>query len=618
MNLEASHLKEHNIDVHVGSRIRQLRLERGRSLQSLAAQVNLPSEELETYESARAPIQASKLKELGAALGVPLSYFFEGLPERLDEVTDKAQWRSEVLLGPLLLSVAYYLGAQAAFLLGTLSDRIFAPFWPPNIILFCALLFVPYKRWWLYGVAAVPAHVLAELQVGMPILQMAVAFATNCLVALLSALGVRRLLGAPPWFDNFRRAVVYVVITAVISPAVVALGGAFVRISEGAALELYGLFWAQWYLANALASLTLGPAILTWFERDADAPASASSWRQGEGLLVAACLTLACFFVGYATPLAEGRGLLPALLYLPLPVILWATVRFGAKGASGAVLIVTVLTIWPALNGAGMFVAADPEKNVLDLQLFLVAISVPVLLLGASVDGARRSERVIRELARSLLASRDDERRTIGRDLHESIAQTLVAASWKATEAQRVAPEVRGALKDLDDLLQESICKVRTVSYLLHPPLLDEAGLETALDHYADEYSRQHSMRIELDVSPELGRMAPHIEIALFRLVEQALDVVRRKAHHDGSRIKIVPVSTLGSRDVLLTIEGVAKHTALAPDNGASLIDKVISFGRVQSDDIAGLRERVCRIGGRLEFDSSVGRTAVRILVPTG
>ena len=213
------------------------------------------------------------------------------------------------------------------------------------------------------------------------------------------------------------------------------------------------------------------------------------------GLLVAACLTLACVFVGHAAPLAEGRGLLPALLYLPLPIVLWAAVRFGAKGASGAVLIVTVLTIWPALNGAGMFVGADPEKNVLDLQLFLAAISVPVLLLGASVDGARRTERVIRELARSLLAIRDDERRTIGRDLHESIAQTLVAASWKATEAQRVVPEVRGALKDLDDLLQGSIRKVRTVSYLLHPPLLDEAGLETALGHYADEYSRQHSMR---------------------------------------------------------------------------------------------------------------------------
>ena len=243
MNLEASHLKDRKVDVHVGSRIQKLRLERGRSLQSLAAQVNLTPEELETYEAARARIQAAKLKELGTALGVPLSYFFEGLPERLDaQASDR--WRSGVLVGPLLLSVAYYLGAQAAFFLGTLSDRIFAPFWPPNVILFCALLLVPYKRWWLYGVAAVPAHVLAELQVGMPVLQMAVAFATNCLVAVLSAYAVRRLLGAPPWFDNFRRAVVYVVITAVVSPTLVALGGGlrahFGRSSTGAVRVVLG------------------------------------------------------------------------------------------------------------------------------------------------------------------------------------------------------------------------------------------------------------------------------------------------------------------------------------------------------------------------------------------
>lgn len=80
MNLGASHLKDHRIDVHVGSRIRQLRLERGRSSQSLAAQLNLPPEELETYESGKARIQASKLNELGAALGVPLSYFLKASP----------------------------------------------------------------------------------------------------------------------------------------------------------------------------------------------------------------------------------------------------------------------------------------------------------------------------------------------------------------------------------------------------------------------------------------------------------------------------------------------------------------------------------------------------------
>ena len=85
---------------------------------------------------------------------------------------------------PVFIAVAYYLGAEAAFLVGTLSDRVFAPFWPPNVILFCALVFAPYRRWWLYIAFSFPAHVIAELGVGMSWPPLLVAFATNCSVAV--------------------------------------------------------------------------------------------------------------------------------------------------------------------------------------------------------------------------------------------------------------------------------------------------------------------------------------------------------------------------------------------------------------------------------------------------
>src|SRR5262245_35444921 len=82
---------------------------------------------------------------------------------------------SAVVTGPLLLAIAYFLGAQAAFFIGTLSDQIFALFWPPNVILFCALLIVPQRKWWLYFAAAFVAHTIAELGVGMPVPQLLVA-----------------------------------------------------------------------------------------------------------------------------------------------------------------------------------------------------------------------------------------------------------------------------------------------------------------------------------------------------------------------------------------------------------------------------------------------------------
>src|SRR5215470_13562428 len=95
---------------------------------------------------------------------------------------------SSALLGPILVGIAYYLGARVAFLIGTLSDKIFAPFWPPNAILFCALAIAPFRYWSIYVLAALPAHVMAEIAVGMGWQQMAVAFVTNCMVAVPSVL----------------------------------------------------------------------------------------------------------------------------------------------------------------------------------------------------------------------------------------------------------------------------------------------------------------------------------------------------------------------------------------------------------------------------------------------
>src|SRR5262245_3040389 len=218
---------------------------------------------------------------------------------------------------PLLVAIAYYLGAQVAFSIGTLSDRIFAPFWPPNIILFCTLLLVPTSQWWLYVVAAIPAHALAEMTVAMPVAQSLVAFGTNCMVAILSAVGVRRFLQQPPWFGTLRNAAVYILITVGVSPAISALGGAFVQILGGGPFANYWTYWGNWSLANALGAITLGPVFLIWFSpsREGSLPAG----RKSEVIVLTASLVVACaiaFHVGAGT---VGAEFLPALLYLPLP-----------------------------------------------------------------------------------------------------------------------------------------------------------------------------------------------------------------------------------------------------------------------------------------------------------
>src|SRR5215510_1639111 len=113
-----------------------------------------------------------------------MTSFVSGIPMRDGQSGDlPGNDLATTLRSFFIVAIAYYLGARIAFAVGTLSDNIFAPFWPPNIVLFCALIFVPKRQWWWYIAAAFPAHAIAEHAVGMPLSQMLVAFATNCLVA---------------------------------------------------------------------------------------------------------------------------------------------------------------------------------------------------------------------------------------------------------------------------------------------------------------------------------------------------------------------------------------------------------------------------------------------------
>jgi signal transduction histidine kinase len=520
------------------------------------------------------------------------------------------------LRGPLLLALAYFLGAQAAFYIGTLSDQIFALFWPPNVILFCALMIVPQRDWWRYIAAAFPAHVIAELGVGMPVPQLLVAFATNCMVALLSAYAVRRFVGDPPWFGNFRKASIYIVITAGISPAISALGGAFVPILGGGSYGDYWMFWSHWYLANALPNLTLGPVFLIWISDGARWTRWRPSPRHIEPTVLAVILVCICVVAATAAGRMTANSLLPAVLFLPLPIVLWAAVRFGEKGASAAVLIVAVILTWRTLHGSGLFPDEDPERSVLALQIFLTGLTIPVLMLGALIDELRGAERTTRALAASLVRAQDEERRRIARDLHDSTGQNLIAATLIAGRLEPALPaSATPALRQLEDMLQQSIREVRTVSYLLHPPLLDEAGLGLALRYFAEGYTERSGIAVALDISPDMERLAPDTELVLFRVVQEALTNVSRHSGSRTARIRLERRSTASGRDVVLAIEDAGKGMPNA-SRLPGIAGRMRNGSGVQGVGLASMRERLHQIGGRLEIDSAAGHTALKAVVP--
>ena len=531
--------------------------------------------------------------------------------QRYAGLAAKAVGDAGSLKTPLLVSVGYYLGAEIAFYIGTSSDQIFALFWPPNVILFFALVTAPQSRWWVYLAAVFPAHVVAETGVGMPPGQLLVAFATNCLVALLNAYLVQIYVDPEARLGTFQRGLRYIGASAVVAPAVSALGGAFVPILGGGRLQDYWLFWLHWYLANAVPNITLGFAFLAWRFDAAIPRLSLLSRRHIEPALLGVGLVIVCT-VAAQLGRSASSAYLPTVLLSPLPLLLLAAFRFGEKGASAALLTVAVILTWYTLHRKGLFPDLDAGRNVLALQLFLTGLSTPVLLLAALIDELRCAEQTMRALVSSVVSAQDEERRRIARELHDSTGQNLIGATFLSDRLEpMVSKEGLPLLQQLETSLRDSIREIRTVSYLLHPPLLDEAGLSLALASFVEGYAERSGIAVRLDVSKEFGRLAPSIELVLFRVVQEALTNISRHSQSTTARIRLQHRPSVGGSQAILTIEDSGKGFTASGSMVGSL-DGEIRPGV----GLAGMRERLAQVGGRLEIASAPGNTTITATVP--
>ena len=261
--------------------------------------------------------------------------------------------------------------------------------WPTIAILFAVLVVTPVRDWWAYFLAAYFMSVINDARAGFPI--SAMLFVVAGLVEVsIAAVGVRQFAGGIRSFDSLRGLMTYIAVAVVLAPFVSAFVAAF-----AAPAASYWFYWRVWFLSESLAYLTLAPMILTWIRAAPAALGRASFVRFMEACLIACGLFAVCVSVFVSPPQDEVS--IPALIYLPLPFLLWAAVRFGPPGVSATLLVVSFVSISGTLRGHGPFVTRGANDNVLSLQLFLIVSSLPLLFLAALIAERREKANALRE-----------------------------------------------------------------------------------------------------------------------------------------------------------------------------------------------------------------------------
>jgi len=300
-------------------------------------------------------------------------------------------------LGFVLASAAGYFAATLLAWALCFPDSKVSLFFPPHAVLLCVLLLVPTRHWWAYVLGAASAHFLATQLAQWPPVYALTAEAFDALKCVLAAAGIRMLIKSPLTALTLRDAILFVLIAVVFVPFGTAFWGASFTVSYGFGTR-YWIEWRNLGVSNAVTTVVLVPAFLLGaYHLFVRRPRALAPRRVLEAALVGACTVALGIFVFDQSP--AGPNASPALLYVPIPLLIWAALRFGLGGISISMLAITFLAIWGTMRGHGPFLAQTPVENSLALQLFLLVTATPLMLLAVVIDEERRSKEALRESA---------------------------------------------------------------------------------------------------------------------------------------------------------------------------------------------------------------------------
>jgi PAS domain S-box-containing protein len=229
-----------------------------------------------------------------------------------------------------------------------------------------------------------------------------------------------------------------------------------------------------------------------------------------------------------------------------------------------------------------------------------------VLLHIRDITERKRAEEALRQLTTQLLRSQEEERRRISRELHDATGQRLAAIAMNLSKIDKsieaLPPAAQRAVQESHTLVDRCSQEIRTLSYLLHPPLLDDRGLAFALRWYVEGFSQRSGIHVDLELPPGLRRLPPDIELALYRIVQEGLTNIHRHAKSLTATVRL----NVDQTRVTLEVQDAGRGFP-APQPGGYTAQAGVG--------ITGMRERVMQLGGHMDIATGAKGTTIRVVV---
>jgi len=520
---------------------------------------------------------------------------------RVNELSRIPLSRTQILRGfgpALLVASSYYLGTRIGFA-WTPSGQPNSTFWPANAILLAAFLLAPQRIWWALLLAVLPAHMIAQLQSGVPVWTASGWFISNSAEALIGAFLITRITRRESLFDTVRGVLTFVLCGVVIAPLLTSFLDAATVVVTGWGHSYWPL-GAERFWTNALAQLTIVPAVVLGRVSGISWIRNANSVRRWEAVLLGVIIVMVSVFVfGFDSVFVATT---PAVLYFPLPLLLWAAVRFRLAGLSLSLLCLALISMWYTMHGRLPFPHASLQQNILSLQTLFCLVAVPLMFLSVVIDAAHRSQESLQLVSASLLNAQEQERARIGRELHDDINQRLAMVSMELEQLQNDPSDIQNHLQELRKRTSEISNDVQSLSHDLHSSKLEYLGVVAGIESWCREFAERQKM--EIACKTDVRNTLP-LEIGrpLFRVLQEAL--YNASKYSDVKRVEVGLQEDSG--EIHLTISDLGKGFNLE----AALRGKGLG--------LTSMRERVRLVNGTISIESKpMAGTTIRVRVPFG